>query len=84
MREESERVPSYRKERQCKNPEEYRDFGRRVRRVRRCGATWRRRGYQGGIVMVSDDAAPPVDRPNLSKDYLAGKAPEDWIPLRST
>jgi len=33
-------------------------------------------------VMLSDDDAPPVDRPNLSKDYLAGNAPEDWIPLR--
>jgi len=32
--------------------------------------------------MVSNDAAPPVDRPNLSKDYLAGSAPEDWLPLR--
>ena len=32
--------------------------------------------------MVSDDTAPPVDRPNLSKDYLAGQAPEDWLPLR--
>ena len=42
----------------------------------------RRRGYGGSIVMVSNDAAPPVDRPNLSKDYLAGSAPEDWLPLR--
>ena len=42
----------------------------------------RRRGYGGSITMVSDDAAPPVDRPNLSKDYLAGSAPEDWVPLR--
>ena len=42
----------------------------------------RREQYQGSIVMISDDHAPPVDRPNLSKDYLAGKAPEDWIPLR--
>ncbi len=42
-----------------------------------------RRGiYQGSIVMLSDDDAPPVDRPNLSKDYLAGNAEEDWVPLR--
>jgi NADPH-dependent 2,4-dienoyl-CoA reductase/sulfur reductase-like enzyme len=42
----------------------------------------RRQQYRGSIVMLSDDAAPPVDRPNLSKDYLAGSAPEDWLPLR--
>lgn len=42
----------------------------------------RREGYGGEITMISDDKAPPVDRPNLSKDYLAGNAPEDWVPLR--
>jgi len=42
----------------------------------------RRQRYDGTIVMLSDDAAPPVDRPNLSKDYLAGTAPEEWVPLR--
>ncbi len=42
----------------------------------------RRRGYIGQITMVSHDDAVPVDRPNLSKDYLAGGAPEDWVPLR--
>jgi len=42
----------------------------------------RRQSFQGSIVVVSDDDAPPVDRPNLSKDYLAGSAPEDWVPLR--
>ena len=42
----------------------------------------RRRDFRGSITMLSDDAAPPVDRPNLSKDYLAGGAPEDWLPLR--
>ena len=42
----------------------------------------RRQHYDGAIVMLSDDAAPPVDRPNLSKDYLAGTAPEEWVPLR--
>jgi NADPH-dependent 2,4-dienoyl-CoA reductase/sulfur reductase-like enzyme/nitrite reductase/ring-hydroxylating ferredoxin subunit len=42
----------------------------------------RRQKFQGSIVMLSSDTAPPVDRPNLSKDYLAGSAPEDWLPLR--
>ncbi len=42
----------------------------------------RREQYQGSIVMLSDDDAAPVDRPNLSKDFLAGNAPEDWVPLR--
>jgi len=42
----------------------------------------RRAHYQGSIVILSDDDAPPVDRPNLSKDYLAGNAQEDWVPLR--
>jgi len=42
----------------------------------------RREQYRGRIVMLSNDDAPPVDRPNLSKDYLAGTAQEDWVPLR--
>ncbi|MGA7252596.1 MAG: FAD-dependent oxidoreductase [Pseudolabrys sp.] len=42
----------------------------------------RRRGFAGSISMLSNDEAAPVDRPNLSKDYLAGSAPEDWVPLR--
>ena len=42
----------------------------------------RREGYSGPVTMISADSDPPVDRPNLSKDYLAGTAPEEWIPLR--
>jgi NADPH-dependent 2,4-dienoyl-CoA reductase/sulfur reductase-like enzyme len=42
----------------------------------------RRRGFDGDLTMISSDEAPPCDRPNLSKDYLAGEAPEEWIPLK--
>src|SRR5690349_12765863 len=42
----------------------------------------RRQAYDGPITMISADDSPPPDRPNLSKDYLAGTAQEDWIPLR--
>jgi NADPH-dependent 2,4-dienoyl-CoA reductase/sulfur reductase-like enzyme/nitrite reductase/ring-hydroxylating ferredoxin subunit len=43
----------------------------------------RRRGYEGTLTMISADDSAPCDRPNLSKDFLAGKAEDDWIPLRS-
>jgi NADPH-dependent 2,4-dienoyl-CoA reductase/sulfur reductase-like enzyme/nitrite reductase/ring-hydroxylating ferredoxin subunit len=43
----------------------------------------RHEGYVGRLTLLSADTSPPVDRPNLSKDYLAGTAPEEWIPLRS-
>jgi NADPH-dependent 2,4-dienoyl-CoA reductase/sulfur reductase-like enzyme/nitrite reductase/ring-hydroxylating ferredoxin subunit len=42
----------------------------------------RRGGYAGPITIIEPDESAPYDRPNLSKDYLAGNAPEDWIPLR--
>ncbi len=41
----------------------------------------RRQGYDGPVLLISADADPPVDRPNLSKDFLAGEAQDDWIPL---
>jgi NADPH-dependent 2,4-dienoyl-CoA reductase/sulfur reductase-like enzyme/nitrite reductase/ring-hydroxylating ferredoxin subunit len=43
----------------------------------------RRGGYGGPVTIISADDSPPCDRPNLSKDYLAGSAQDDWIPLRS-
>lgn len=42
----------------------------------------RREGYDGPVTLVDADADAPCDRPNLSKDYLQGEAPEEWIPLR--
>jgi apoptosis-inducing factor 3 len=41
----------------------------------------RRRGYDNPVTLISADTDPPVDRPNLSKDFLAGEAQDDWIPL---
>src|SRR6059058_4061059 len=42
----------------------------------------RREGYEGPVTLIGADEFLPYDRPNLSKDYLAGNAPEEWIPLR--
>ena len=42
----------------------------------------RRESFAGDITILSNDADAPVDRPNLSKDYLAGSAPEEWVPLQ--
>lgn len=42
----------------------------------------RREGYGGSLTLISAEDSPPCDRPNLSKDFLAGTAPEEWMPLR--
>jgi NADPH-dependent 2,4-dienoyl-CoA reductase/sulfur reductase-like enzyme/nitrite reductase/ring-hydroxylating ferredoxin subunit len=41
----------------------------------------RAQGYEGSISLIGEE--PPIDRPNVSKDFLAGTAPEEWMPLRS-
>jgi len=43
----------------------------------------RREGYSARITLISADASPPYDRPNLSKDFLLGTAPAEWMPLRT-
>jgi NADPH-dependent 2,4-dienoyl-CoA reductase/sulfur reductase-like enzyme/nitrite reductase/ring-hydroxylating ferredoxin subunit len=45
--------------------------------------TLRREGYERPVTMISADDFAPYDRPNLSKEYLTGQAPEEWMPLRS-
>ena len=47
-----------------------------------CAERLRALGFDGALTLLSADADPPVDRPNLSKDFLAGNAPPEWIPLR--
>jgi apoptosis-inducing factor 3 len=42
----------------------------------------RREGYRGSLTMIGAERSGPIDRPNLSKDYLAGTAEAAWIPLR--
>jgi NADPH-dependent 2,4-dienoyl-CoA reductase/sulfur reductase-like enzyme/nitrite reductase/ring-hydroxylating ferredoxin subunit len=46
-----------------------------------CAEMLRREGYRGPVVLVDGDSDAPYDRPNLSKDFLAGSAPEEWLPL---
>jgi NADPH-dependent 2,4-dienoyl-CoA reductase/sulfur reductase-like enzyme/nitrite reductase/ring-hydroxylating ferredoxin subunit len=43
----------------------------------------RRLGYTGSVTLLTRESRVPYDKPNLSKDYLAGRAPEEWIPLRT-
>lgn len=47
-----------------------------------CAEMLRRRGYDGALTLLGADEDAPYDRPNLSKDYLAGDAPPEWMPLR--
>ena len=38
-------------------------------------------GFEGSITLIDRDRQAPYDRPNLSKDYLAGTAADDSLPL---
>jgi len=42
----------------------------------------RQAGYGGRILMITAEEELPYDRPNCSKAFLSGEAPEEWMPLR--
>ncbi|HYU52964.1 MAG TPA: FAD-dependent oxidoreductase [Gemmatimonadaceae bacterium] len=46
-----------------------------------CAEMLRREAYRGPVTVIDPDPDAPYDRPNLSKDYMAGDAPEEWLPL---
>ncbi|HEY7335858.1 MAG TPA: FAD-dependent oxidoreductase [Bryobacteraceae bacterium] len=48
-----------------------------------CADMLRARGYSGPVTLVGEEEPSPVDRPNLSKDFLAGTAQEEWVFLRT-
>jgi NADPH-dependent 2,4-dienoyl-CoA reductase/sulfur reductase-like enzyme/nitrite reductase/ring-hydroxylating ferredoxin subunit len=48
-----------------------------------CAEALRAEGHRGSITIASSEGSDPVDRPNLSKDILAGTAPAEWAFLRS-
>jgi NADPH-dependent 2,4-dienoyl-CoA reductase/sulfur reductase-like enzyme/nitrite reductase/ring-hydroxylating ferredoxin subunit len=48
-----------------------------------CAEMLRHDGYAGKVTIISAEGSDPVDRPNLSKDFLAGTAPEEWVYLRT-
>ncbi|MEJ2722242.1 MAG: FAD-dependent oxidoreductase, partial [bacterium] len=43
----------------------------------------RENGFAGRILLITKENRGPYDRPNLSKAYLQGEAPQEWLPLRS-
>src|SRR5664280_2317266 len=45
--------------------------------------TLRQECYIGRILVISPEDRWPYDRPNLSKDFLAGELEATWLPLRS-
>ena len=44
--------------------------------------TLREDGFTGRVVLIIREDHLPYDRPNLSKEYLQGKAEPEWLPLR--
>jgi 3-phenylpropionate/trans-cinnamate dioxygenase ferredoxin reductase component len=45
----------------------------------RCARTLRRRRYEGSILLVGSERAPPYNRPPLSKELLRGEVPAELV-----
>ena len=45
--------------------------------------TLREGGFTGRLMLITREDRLPYDRPNLSKEYLQGRAEPAWLPLRS-
>jgi 3-phenylpropionate/trans-cinnamate dioxygenase ferredoxin reductase subunit len=48
-----------------------------------CAAKLRSLGYDGALTIIGEEAAPPYQRPPLSKGYLMGEMEEERLWLRS-
>ncbi|MEY4873076.1 MAG: hypothetical protein RLZZ563_2406, partial [Pseudomonadota bacterium] len=46
-----------------------------------CAAKLRSLGYDGALTIIGEEAAPPYQRPPLSKGYLMGEMEEErlWL-----
>ena len=79
-RREARAVARRRRRRRARSGRDRRRRARRASRApRRCAPRATRRDRDDRRPRARD----PVDRPNLSKDYLAGNAPEEWVYLRT-